>query len=196
MSRKTVVGLFAVLLGLAGAGVYLGLTSASGPGTAGGPAGDDGAAAGVGDGAAGPGSLAIPAATVPFRTLTGDTVSLRSLRGRVVVLNLWGTWCPPCREEIPHLVDLQERIEPRGGTVVGLAVDSGTPEEIRDFIDDFAVNYPIWRGTTQTVVEHYEAVGFPTTLIIDREGIIRERYLGPQSADDLLAGLEPFLAQG
>ena len=123
-------------------------------------------------------------------------MTLRSLRGRVVVLNLWGTWCPPCREEIPDLVDLQERIEPRGATVVGLAVDSGTPEEIRSFLEDFDVDYPVWRGTTQTVVEHYEAVGFPTTLIIDREGVIRERYLGPQSAEELLAGLEPFLDRG
>ena len=187
MSRRAILGSMAVLLGLVGAGLYLGLLSGEGSGPAsGGTAGSD----------AGPGSLAIPAATVPFRSLEGDTVSLEQLRGQVVVLNLWGTWCPPCRREIPDLVELQERIRPRGATVVGLAVDSGTPEEIRDFIEAFGVNYPIWRGGTQTVVEHYEAVGFPTTLIIDREGVIRERYLGPQTADRLMAGLEPFLAEG
>lgn len=188
MRRKLIVGSMALLLGLAGAGLYLGLATGPDVGADGGPAGSEAAS--------GPGSLAIPAATVPFRTLEGDTVTLEALRGRAVVLNLWGTWCPPCREEIPELVELQERIGPRGGTVVGLAVDSGTPEEIREFLDGFGVDYPIWRGSTQTVVEHYEAVGFPTTLIIDRDGIIRERYLGPQSADRLLEGVEPFLAEG
>lgn len=182
MNRKLILGLIAAILSVAGAGLYLGLATG----------GDDSSHSGAD---AGPGSLAIPAATIAFRTLEGDTVTLERLRGRVVVLNLWGTWCPPCRREIPDLVDLQERIEPRGGTVVGLAVDSGTPEEIREFMDEFGVNYPIWRGATQTVVEHYEAVGFPTTLIIDREGIIRERYLGPQSAEKLLTGLEPFLGE-
>lgn len=181
MNRRLVLVLAALLLGLAGAGLYLGLTAGE---------------AGSGAPPEGEGSLAIPAATVPFRTLEGDTVTLEDLRGRVVVLNLWGTWCPPCRREIPHLVELQERIEPRGATVVGLAVDSGTPEEIRAFARQFGMNYPIWRGATQTVVEHYRAVGFPTTLIVDRDGIIRERYLGPQSAEELMAGLEPFLAEG
>lgn len=181
MSRRLILTLAALLAGLTAGGLYLGLTAGEGERDR--PAAEKG-------------SLAIPAATVPFRTLEGDTVTLEALRGRVVVLNLWGTWCPPCRREIPELVELQERIEPRGATIVGLAVDSGTPEEIRSFAREFGVNYPIWRGGTQEVVEHYRAVGFPTTLLIDREGIIRERYLGPQSADELMAGLEPFLAEG
>lgn len=182
MSRKLIPVLTVLLLGLTGAGVYLGVTEGHGEERSPEP----------GSGS----SLAIPAATVEFRDLDGGRVSLEDFRGKAVVLNLWGTWCPPCRREIPHLAELHERIEPRGGTVVGLAVDSGTPEEIRDFLDEFGVDYPVWRGRTQTVVEHYEAVGFPTTLIVDREGIIRERYLGPRTAEDLLAGLEPYLEDG
>lgn len=184
MSRTTMAGLAAVLAVAAG-GLYLGLVS-----------GEEGTRV-AGGGAPGPdGPLSIPAEVVEFATLQGDSASLEDYRGRVVVLNLWGTWCPPCREEIPDLVKLQERIEPRGGTVVGLAVDSGSPAEIRDFAERFGMNYPVWHARTQTVVEHYRAMGFPTTLLIDRQGIIRERYIGPQTAEDLLADLEPYLAGG
>lgn len=174
-----------VLLGAAGAGLYLGIVARSG-GPEPGPARE----------AAAPGSLAVEADVVAFPTLSGDSASLRDYRGEVVVLNLWGTWCPPCRREIPDLVELQERIEPRGGTVVGLAVDSGSPEEIRAFAEKYGMNYPIWISETRKVVSHYRAMGFPTTLLIDREGVIRERYLGPQTAESLMEDLEPLLEEG
>lgn len=146
-----------------------------------------------GPGAAGRGSLAIPADVVEFPTLEGDTASLVDYRGRVVLLNLWGTWCPPCRREIPDLVEVQEEIEPRGGTIVGLAVDSGSPAEIRAFAERYEINYPIWRSSGRRVMEHYRAMGYPTTLLIDREGVIRERWTGAQTAEKLLAALEPYL---
>lgn len=174
-----------VLLGAAGAGLYLGLAARSG-GPEPGPARE----------AAAPGSLAVEADVVEFPTLSGDSASLRDHRGEVVVLNLWGTWCPPCRREIPDLVELQERIEPRGATVVGLAVDSGSPEEIRAFAEKYGMNYPVWISETRKVVSHYRAMGFPTTLLIDREGVIRERYLGPQTAESLMQDLEPLLEEG
>lgn len=187
LSGKTMGGILAVLLALAAGGLYLGLAR--------GPAGgaDDGDAGDAATASSKAGSLAIPADVVPFPTLDGDTASLADYEGRVVVLNLWGTWCPPCRREIPHLVELQRQIEPRGGTVVGLAVDSGEPDEIRAFAEEFGMNYPIWMTRTKKAVDHYEVMGFPTTLIIDGEGIIRERYLGPQTEETLLADLEPFL---
>lgn len=157
--------------------------------------GVDGGGGGDGEGAspAEEASLAVPAAVVGFPTLEGDTASLADYRGRVVLLNLWGTWCPPCRREVPDLVELQAEIEPRGATVVGLAVDSGTPAEIREFAERYGINYPIWRSDGRTVVEHYRARGYPTTLLIDREGVIRERFLGAQTKRELMAELEPWL---
>lgn len=172
-----------LLLTAAGVGLYLGLSAGDG-GAEPRPRGGDG------------GELSIPADVVDFPTLEGDTASLADYRGQVVVLNLWGTWCPPCRREIPDLVELQDRIEPRGATVIGLAVDSGEPSSIRDFAEDFGVNYPIWYGKGQEVVSHYRAMGYPTTLVIDREGVIRARRLGPQTAESLLEDLEPLLAEG
>jgi len=134
--------------------------------------------------------LAIPAPVVPFLSLAGDTVSLRDYRGKIVVLNFWGTWCPPCRREIPELVDLQRRLAASGeldATIVSIAVDSGTPADIRAFADTFSMNYPIWSSGSDRVVHFYQVMGFPTTFLIDGDGVIRRRYLGPQRADRLLA---------
>lgn len=180
MSRKLVILAILVLLAGGAAGLYVGTDA------------DEEA----GETTAGPGAsstLAVPADVVEFPTLEGDTASLADYRGQVVLLNLWGTWCPPCRREIPDLVELQAEIEPRGGTIVGIAVDSGEPDEIRDFAERYDINYPIWRSGGRRVMEHYRARGYPTTLLIDREGVIRERYVGAQTAETLRAALEPYL---
>ncbi|MEE9471148.1 MAG: TlpA disulfide reductase family protein, partial [Gemmatimonadota bacterium] len=88
--------------------------------------------------------LSIPAPEAEFRTLEGKKASLADYRGQVVILNLWGTWCPPCRREIPELVELQAQLEERGATVVSIAVDSGAEESIRSFASEFGIDYPIW----------------------------------------------------
>lgn len=180
--RRKLLAALAILALAAGAGLYLGLGAGDGSGDR--P--DDG----------GRGSLAIPAAVVDFPTLDGDTASLADYRGQVVVLNLWGTWCAPCRREVPDLVDLQDSIASRGAVVVGLAVDSGSPAEIRDFAERYGIDYPIWRSDSRRVIRHYRARGYPTTLLIDRDGVIRERYLGAQTTGELLAELRPYLAGG
>lgn len=139
---------------------------------------------------------AVPAPEVEFRTLEGTPASLEEYRGQVVLLNLWGTWCPPCVREIPHLVEVQERIEPRGGTVIGLAVDSGTSQEILAFWEDrleLEPTYPLWTGTNREARRHFDAFGLPNTLIIDREGFIRDRFLGLVTREMLLEALEAYL---
>lgn len=195
MTRRLTLALLLLLLAAAGTGFYLGLGS-DGERSAEPRSDADGRAATESVDAGGTGTLAIPADRAHFATLEGDSASIEDFQGRAVVLNLWGTWCPPCRREIPHLVDLQREIVPRGGTVVGLAVDSGDPEEIRAFLDGFGADYPIWLARTRDVVRRFQAQGFPTTLIVDREGVIRERFLGPQTEQVLLEALEPYLAEG
>lgn len=140
-----------------------------------------------------PGELRIPAPEVEFDTPGQSSASLGDHRGEVVVLNFWGTWCPPCREELPHLVELHEEIEPRGGVVIGVAVDSGTPEEVMEFARGYGVEYPIWLSGTQKVVSEFQVMGFPTTLLIDRDGVIRRKYLGPQTAEGLMTEIEGLL---
>jgi thiol-disulfide isomerase/thioredoxin len=139
---------------------------------------------------------AVPAPEVAFETLEGVRASLTEHRGQVVLLNLWGTWCPPCVTEIPHLVEVHQAIEPLGGTVIGLAVDSGSPEEIRGFWRDrleLEPAYPLWMGTNREARRHFEAFGLPHTLVIDRDGLVRERFLGVVTREILLKAVDAYL---
>lgn len=137
--------------------------------------------------------LEIPAPEAEFEALDGSTIRLADYRGGVVILNFWGTWCPPCVREIPELVALQPRLEELGGTILGPAIDSGSPEKIESFLADFGVNYPIVIGSGARAVNDFGAIGYPFTLLIDAEGVIRKRYLGPQTADGLLADVREML---
>ena len=137
-----------------------------------------------------------PATGAAFATLNGEQASLADFRGQVVVLNLWAVWCSPCIIEIPHLVRLQPEFETVDATVIGLAVDSGSAQAIRWFWTDrleIEPVYPLWKGTVTEVGELFDASTYPTTLIIDREGRIREHLLGLQTREELLAAIEPYL---
>ena len=128
-----------------------------------------------------------------FRTLDGGEASLRDLRGSVVVANLWGTWCLPCRDELPELVELAHIYAGRPVVILGLAVDSGDVDEIRAFLEDFGVEYPNWMMGMDDAVATFGAVGFPTTVMVDPEGWIRKELLGPQTAASLTEEIEALL---
>ncbi|WP_420635864.1 TlpA family protein disulfide reductase [Candidatus Palauibacter sp.] len=128
-----------------------------------------------------------------FRTLEGGEASLHDLRGNVVIANLWGTWCLPCRDELPELVELARSYADRPVIVLGLAVESGDPEEIRDFLAGFGADYPNWMLGMDDAVATFEAVGFPTTLIVDPEGWIRKALLGPQTVESLGEEIDALL---
>ncbi len=140
------------------------------------------------------GSLGPIAPAVEFATLEGLPASLSDYAGKVVVLNFWGTWCAPCRYEIPELVELQRVYGEQGAVVIGVAIDSGEPADIKAFAEEYGVNYPIWVSTMATAVTEFGAVGYPFTVLVDQEGRIREQYLGPQSFSDLAAKLNALLA--
>jgi thiol-disulfide isomerase/thioredoxin len=138
--------------------------------------------------------LAIPAPDVPFVTVHGEAVRLSEYRGRVVLLNFWGTWCPPCRVEIPHLVQAQQRLIDLGGTIVAPAVGSGSPEEILEFAAGAGINYPIWIVSDAVAVTRFGAPGYPFTMLIGPDGIVRRTYIGPQTEDVLLTDVELLLS--
>lgn len=140
--------------------------------------------------------LEIRAPQAEFEALDGRTVHLSDYRGQTVVLNFWGTWCPPCVREIPELVTLQPRLEALGATVLGPAIDSGSSENIRKFLQDYGVNYPIVKGRNDAAVGDFGAMGYPFTLLIDADGVIRKRYLGPQTAEGLLRDVRELLKSG
>lgn len=131
-------------------------------------------------------------------TLSGDSVSLGSLRGEVVLLNVWATWCHPCRDEIPELQALHEKYREQGLRVVGVSVDVGGSEDaIRDFMRDFRMSYDVWRDPDERVSARFLVVGVPATFVIDREGILQWRKTGPIQPGDasLVAAIESSLSK-
>ena len=135
--------------------------------------------------------------------LDGDWVTLNELKGKVVLLNFWGTWCGPCRREIPAFINLTEKYKKDGREIVGITLTSGSPSNIRSFADKWGINYTLLTdiegNETQTVTALYSQAtgqritGIPTTFIIDREGFIRQRYVGPRSEKIFYKDLEPYL---
>lgn len=126
-------------------------------------------------------------------TLEGDTVSLQSLRGSVVLLNFWATWCAPCRYETPYLQSLAEKHEAEGLRVVGVSMDTGDADEIiREFVGEYGVTYTILADPQMRGMEVYQIIGLPGTFLIDRDGTLRWLRYGPVSEGD--ASFEQALA--
>jgi cytochrome c biogenesis protein CcmG, thiol:disulfide interchange protein DsbE len=118
-------------------------------------------------------------------SLAGDTVSLAAHRGKVVLLNVWATWCHPCRDEIPELQALHEGYAARGLEIVGVSVDTdGADDAIRAFMRDFRMTYPVWRDPAERISAQFHIVGVPATFLIDREGVLRWRKTGPIQPGD------------
>ena len=118
-------------------------------------------------------------------SLAGDSVSLTGMRGRVVLLNVWATWCHPCRDEIPELREIQTRYQGQPFDVVGVSVDAeGAESLIGAFIEEFGMNYPIWLDPEDRVSTRFLLVGVPTTFLIDKQGVLRWRKTGPVEPGD------------
>ncbi len=121
---------------------------------------------------------------------------LSDFKGKVVVLNFWATWCPPCVEEAPALNHLQQRIASRGGVIIGVSIDDD-PAKYEKFLKDFSVPFPTWRDPSAKVMHDYGTVRIPETYIIDRHGRIARKIIGPQRWDspELTAYFDYLLAQ-
>ena len=145
-----------------------------------------------------PGKVEVGAPAPSYRTasLDGDSVSLVAQRGKVVLLNVWATWCHPCRDEIPELRAIQARYEARGLELIGVSVDAdGSDDAIRAFMKDFQMTYPIWRDPDERVSAQFLVLGVPATFLIDREGVLQWRKTGPIQPNDasLSAAIERAL---
>jgi len=126
-----------------------------------------------------------PAPRYAATTLAGDSASTAALAGKVVLLNVWATWCAPCRAEIPYLQSLYEQHRAEGLEIVGVSVDArGQESAIADFANEFRMTYPIWRDPDERVQSLYMALGVPSSYLIDRTGILRWRRLGTIHASD------------
>ncbi len=126
-------------------------------------------------------------------SLDKKTISLESLKGKVVVLNFWATWCPPCRAEIPEFIRFYRDFAKEGVVIIGLGVNE-TEDALREFRDSNRINYPIANDKGNKVSSLYGGIrSIPTTLVIDRKGIIRNKRIGGIDRQELLDMVKPYL---
>jgi cytochrome c biogenesis protein CcmG/thiol:disulfide interchange protein DsbE len=121
--------------------------------------------------------------------------SLADYRGKVVVLNFWASWCPPCIEDLPLLQRTQRRIERRGGVVLGVNYKD-IPEDALGMAERFGLTYPTVRDRDGEYAEEYATAGIPETFVVDRKGRIAASRRGPVDRQWLDAALGPLLAEG
>ena len=136
-----------------------------------------------------------PAVNFPI-TLDGKSEHLADLKGKVVVLNFWATWCPPCVAETPSLNRLEKYIDSRGGMVLGVSIDEdGAAYE--KFLKDQSVAFPTYRDTTKKSAADYGTSIYPETYIIDRHGKIARKFIGEQQWDsaEMLQYFDAILGQ-
>jgi DsbE subfamily thiol:disulfide oxidoreductase len=118
-------------------------------------------------------------------TLDGEREALSRMRGKPVLLNVWATWCHPCREEIPALEQLHRAYGPRGLQVIGVSIDQGDQEQgIREFMQEFGASYPVWLDPDGEVQTVFSTVGVPSTFLIGPDGEMLWKHVGPVKADD------------
>ncbi len=130
-------------------------------------------------------------------SLDGKTITLSQLRGKVVLLDFWATWCAPCRLAIPHLNDLYKAYRERGLEIIGLSLDKGSPERVRKFALNMSIQYAIIMADDD-LVKKYGISPIPTTYLIDRDGYIANKWVGFSRTlmSKIAAETERLLSQG
>ena len=141
-----------------------------------------------------------------MRTLSGDSFSVASARGHVLVLNVWATWCIPCRQEMPALERLYESLKERGLQVVGVSTDASEGTfgpwgekggDVEAFVQQLGLTFPIVHDGKRTVEPLYLVQGLPTTFVIDKNGRIAKKVLGARKWDDAanMAFIQKLMAE-
>jgi peroxiredoxin len=117
-----------------------------------------------------------------LKGLDGKTVKLSEYRGKVVILDFWATWCPPCREEIPHFIKLQKELGDEGLAIIGVSLDQ-TDSPVKSFIKEHGINYPVVMGDRNLASKYGGVRAIPTTFVIDKKGEIAKKYVGYKSEE-------------
>lgn len=131
------------------------------------------------------------------KTLDGETITLSELKGKFVLVNVFASWCGPCRVEAPHLVEVYNTIDKDQFEFVGLNLQE-TPEAVEFFRDEFFIEFPLVLNEGGDLTNIYSPIGLPTTWFIDRDGVVRFVFSGPMTKEalqvileDVEAGREP-----
>ena len=127
-----------------------------------------------------------------LKGLNGRRARLSDYKGKVVLINLWATWCAPCRMELPELVKLQKKYQGQGLQIVGVTYPDDEPAEVLRMSRKLKLNYPVLFGTNEILEAYQIGEVLPATVIVDRDGKIRDRILGilePEEFNQLVAPL-------
>ena len=130
-----------------------------------------------------------------LKDLKGTEVNLKEFRGKVVLLNFWATWCPPCRKEIPSMVEIYKKYKDRGLEIIGVNLDKLGKSEVEKFSLEHKINFPVLLNPSGNVASLYGVVVLPTTVFLDRNGRIKGRISGAVdwTAEANLSTIETFL---
>ena len=143
------------------------------------------------------GELAVehrPAPEFAKEGLDGEMVSLSALRGKIVMLDFWIFWCPPCRKEAPALAQVYREYQDRNVEFVGLAIWDKRIGKVNDYIQEFGLSYPNLMDETGQIAIDYGVRGIPEKFFIDADGNLVQKFIGPMDEDDLRAALDGLLA--
>jgi peroxiredoxin len=130
-------------------------------------------------------------------TLKGNSIKLSGYRGKVVFLNIWATWCPPCREEMPSMESLYQRLKGREFEMLAVSIDRQGEEIVGPFVAKYGLTFPVLLDSENKTYKLYGLTGIPETFIIDRNGMVIYKVIGPQDwmKKDWLDYFDRILAQ-
>ncbi|BDV41336.1 thioredoxin [Geotalea uraniireducens] len=131
-----------------------------------------------------------PAPPIKVVSTSGQQISLANYHGYVLVIDFFATWCPPCREAIPHLIALNRKYGKQGLQVLGLSLDEGDEQGVKDFVAGKRFNYPVALAN-EGIQTDYGLRSLPTVYVIDKKGIVAERFMG--GSDATLKSMEDLI---
>ena len=128
-----------------------------------------------------------------LRDINGEPISLADFKGKVVILDFWATWCPPCRQEIPGFVTLQRKYQDKGLVIIGVSLDKQGPSVVKPFMRELGMNYRVVMGDEKIVSDYGGIEAIPTTFIIDRQGKVVTVHQGFTDKATFEAEIRPLL---